>query len=143
MIADPDAAMITLRYTGGSMSLPVGNAKDIFGENNDLIKQTPEAVSNPVVSHSRTRVIGGTSVTVQAHTRSFNQWPTSQASLAAAGQKALASWQGSAGNWTIRYTGSCAALADFLDANAAKAIQFTTARGTKYGPFAGAITDGN
>jgi len=143
MVKDPDAALITLRYTGGSMTLPVGNAKDIFGSDNDLLKQEPEAVSYNVPSHSRVRVIGGPSVTVQTHPRSFNQWPTSQASLAAAGRKVSATWQGSAGEWTIRYTGSCAALGDFLDTNAAKAIQFTTSRGTKYGPFAGAIIDGN
>ena len=143
MPKDPDAALITLRYTGGSMSLPVGNAKDIFGESNDLLKQEPVAVSNDVPGHSRVRVIGSPPVQVIAHSRTFNQWPTSQASLAAAGRKVYATWQGSAGEWTIRYTGSAAALGDFLNANAAKAIQFTTSRGTKYGPFAGAIIDGN
>ena len=125
------------------MTLPVGNAKDIFGEDNDLLKQEPEAVSIGVDPHTRVRVIGQPPVPVKEHTRSFNQWPTSQASLAAAGRKVFATWQGSDGDWTIRYTGSCAALGDFLNANAAKAIKFQTSRGSKYGPYAGAIIDGN
>ena len=140
MAVDPDAREITLNYTGGSLTMTIGNAKDLFGEDSDLLVAEAETVTSEVDQHDRVRVIGGGITKVGGHTRSYLQWPTSQANNAAAGKKVLMTWEGSEGTWTGRAAGSMAALGSFLQASAAKAIVFRTARGTKYGPFASTNT---
>lgn len=132
---DPDAQQLTINYTGGSLTMSIGNLKSLFGSNYDLLTSTPDAVSTSVSSHARTRIIGEASSTVSAHTRDFKRWPTSQANGAAAGKKVLLSWEGSAGQWTGRVTGAMADFADFLDSNTTQVVTFRTSRGTKYGPF--------
>ena len=140
MAVDPDAREITLNYTGGSLSMTIGNAKSLFGEDSDLLVAEGEAVSTAVKAHSRTRVIGGDTTNVTAHTRDYVQWPTSQANNAAAGKLILMTWEGSDGTWSGRAAGSMAALGTFLNTSAAKPVVFRTARGTKYGPFASVVT---
>ena len=140
---DPDAQEITLNYTEGSLVMVLGNAKDLFGENNELLDQEGETVSEEVQGHPRIRVIGGTSVQVAAHSRVYTKWPSSSSSAAAAGRKAKMRWKDSDGWWTVRYTGSASALGDFLSDKSTKAVEFTTSRGSKYGPYAGALIDGN
>jgi hypothetical protein len=136
MALDSDAKEITLNYTGGSLTMTRGNAKDLFGENNSLLDVEGEEISTAVKAHTRTRVIGGGTTNVAAHTREYIQWPTSQANNAAAGTLIYMSWEDSEGTWSARATGSMAVLATFLNAAAAKPVAFRTARGTKYGPFA-------
>ena len=132
---DPDAQQLTINYAGGSLTMSIGNLKSLFGTNYDLLTSTPGEVSTSVSSHSRTRVIGGTSSTVTAHTRDYKGWPTSQANGAAAGKKVLLNWEGVSGQWVGRVTGAMADFADFLSANTTQTVVFRTSRGTKYGPF--------
>lgn len=136
MATDTDAQLITINYTGGSLTMPIGNAKDLFGEDNGLLRPPGEEITASVKSHSRTRVIGQPSSTVSAHNREYIQWPTSQANNAAAGKPVLMSWEGSDGTWTARVSGTMSKLGTFLNAAAAKTVRFRTMRGTKYGPFA-------
>lgn len=132
---DPDAKQIKMNYTGGSLTLTVGNAKDLFGTNYELLSSTAVPVESSVTQHNRTRVIGSPSTTVRAHSRSYQQWPTSSSSNAAAGKAVMLSWEGSAGSWQCRATGSMAALANFLSDTSPKPVVFRTSRGTSYGPF--------
>ena len=139
---DVDAQELKLKYEGGSLAMPLGNMRSLFGDGSNLLLQDGKPVSSEVDGHPRVRVIGGGSVQVKAHTRSFTQWPTSQASNSAAGRKCMMRWTGSEGWWTARYTGSAADLGEFLKDNAANPVEFTTSRGTQYGPYRGVI-DGN
>ena len=136
MATDTDAKQITLNYTGGSLTMTRGNAKDLFGEDSGLLTPVGEEISASVKAHSRTRVIGGESTNVAAHTREYIQWPTSQANNAASGKLIYMEWEDSEGTWGARATGSMASLGAFLNAAAAKPVGFRTSRGTKYGPFA-------
>ena len=135
MAEDIDAKELTLNYDGGSLTMTRGNAKDLFGDDSDLLKPVAEDISSSVRSHTRVRVIGGASTNVTAHTRSYKQWPTSQANGAASGTLIYMEWEGSDGSWSGRVTGSMAALGTFFNSNAPKAVGFRTARGTIYGPF--------
>ena len=132
---DPDAQQLTINYPGGSLTMSIGNLKSLFGTNYEAITSVSTPVNTSVSSHSRTRVIGGASSTVSAHTRDYQQFPTSQANGAAAGKKILLAWEGSEGQWVGRVAGSMADFATFLDANTTKVVTFRTSRGTKYGPF--------
>ena len=141
MVLDVDSQSVTINYTGGSITMPVGNAKSLFGDDYDDIVGTPADVSTAVKSHSRVRVIGGASSTVSAHTREYKQWPTSQANGAAAGKEIMIQWEGSEGSWSARVTGAMADLGTYLRTAAPKVVTFRTSRGTKYGPFVKEITD--
>ena len=136
---DPDAQQVTLNYVGGSLTTTVGVAKSLFGGNYELLVSTPVPVSTSVSSHSRTRIIGEPSTTVSAHSRDYQQWPTSNANNAAAGKKVLLSWEGSSGDWVGRVTGAMADFGTFLSESAPKAVKFRTSRGTKYGPFVATV----
>ena len=135
LLMDPDARQIKFNYTGGSLTLTVGNAKDLFGDDYQLLASTSVPVESSVAQHSRVRVIGGPSTTVSPHNRSYQQWPTSNSSNAAAGKVVLLAWEGSAGEWQCRASGSMSALATFLSETAPKPVVFRTSRGTSYGPF--------
>ena len=139
---DVDAQELKLKYAGGSLAMPLGNMRSLFGDGSNLLLQDGESYSGTVKAHNRVRVIGGASTAVNSHSRDFTKWPTSQASNSAAGRKCMMRWTGSEGWWTARYTGSAAALGDFLKDNAAQPVEFTTSRGTQYGPYRGVI-DGN
>ena len=136
-----DANQITLNYTGGSFTTTIGVARALFGEDNDVLDQEPEAITSRVRSHPRVRVIGGPSVQVPEHGRDYMQWPTSQANNAGAGTPVYLTWQDSDGSWTGRVTGRISSFATFLSTNTTVACVFRTARGTKYGPFNGTITE--
>ena len=138
-----DARSVTLNYTGGSLTTTIGVAKSIFGDDYSLLSSTAVPVTSEVSEHPRVRVIGGSSTTVKKHNRNYQQWPTSQATNAAAGTAVLMTWQDSNGSWTGRVTGTMAAFGTFLSEVSPKPIVFRTSRGTKYGPFNGAIDDGN
>ena len=116
--------------------MTIGNAKDLFGEDNSLLQAVGEEVTSSVKAHTRTRVIGGSTTNVAAHNREYIQWPVSQANNAAGGKLIYMTWQDSEGSWAARATGSMSVLGTFLNAAAAKPVSFRTARGTKYGPFA-------
>jgi hypothetical protein len=135
---DPDAQELKLKYSGGSLAMPLGNMRSLFGDGAVLTLQDGTDYTGTVRAHSRVRVIGGGTSAVTSHSRSYTKWPTSQASNAAAGKVCRMRWEGSDGWWTARYTGAAADLGSFLKAQAAKAVEFVTARGTEYGPFKGA-----
>jgi hypothetical protein len=141
MAQDVDAQDITINYEGGSITMAIGNAKSLFGEDYDDIVGNPETVTTAVKSHQRVRVIGGASSTVSAHNRTYQQWPTSQANNAAAGKQIMIQWDGSEGSWVARVTGAMADLGTYLRTAAPKVVTFRTSRGTKYGPFVKEITD--
>jgi hypothetical protein len=136
---DPDAQQVTLNYEGGSLTTSVGVAKSLFGDNYDLLVSIALPVNTSVSSHSRTRIIGAPSSTVSAHTRQYQQWPTSNANNAAAGKKVLLTWEGSSGDWVGRVTGAMADFGTFLSGSAPKAVKFRTSRGTKYGPYVATV----
>lgn len=141
MATDVDAQDITINYEGGSITMAIGNAKSLFGEDYDDIVGNPETVTTAVKSHQRVRVIGSPASTVSAHNRTYQQWPTSQANNAAAGKQIMIQWDGSEGSWIARVTGAMADLGTYLRTAAPKVVTFRTSRGTKYGPFVKEITD--
>lgn len=136
MSDDMDARQITLNYDGGSVEMAVGNAKDIFGADFSGLDPGSKEVTVSVKSHSRVRVIGQPPKTVAGFTYTYQQWPTSTASNAAAGTVILMTWEGSDGPFTGRVSGAMADAATFFAANVKKTLAFRTQRGTEYGPFA-------
>ena len=141
MALDVDAQSVTINYTGGSITMPIGNAKSLFGDDYNDIVGTPVDVTTAVKSHPRVRLIGGSSTTVSAHNREYKQWPTSQANNAAAGKEIMIQWEGSEGSWSARVTGAMADLGTYLRTAAPKVVTFRTSRGTKYGPFVKDVDD--
>lgn len=135
MAFDPDAVLVTLNYTGGSITMPIGNAKSLFGDDGySLLRPEGEQVTISRKAHSRTRVIGGPSTNVAATTFTYTQWPRSRRSNAAGGEEIMMRWEGSEGSWVARMTGSASDLGTFLNNKAPKAVTFST-KGSNYGPF--------
>ena len=141
MAQDVDAQDITINYEGGSITMAIGNAKSLFGDDYEDVVGTPTTINSKVKEHPRVRVIGGGSTTVKEHFRTYDQWPTSQANGAAGGKQIMIEWDGSEGSWVARVTGAMADLGTFLRTAAPKIVVFRTSRGTKYGPFVKEITD--
>ena len=135
MADDPKARELTVNYAGGSLTMPIGTLESLFGADAEILNPVPETVQVGVKTHPRVRVIGQPSTQVESYTYEQIQWPTSQASNAAAGDVCLFSWEGSDGTWTGRVTGALSALGVFLVANSTKTVVFRSERGTKYGPF--------
>lgn len=135
MAIDPDAQSVTINYEGGSIRMAAGNAKALFGEDNPNLRPDGEEKTVSVKSHSRTRVIGGPSTSVEANTYKYTQWPVGSSSNAAGGEAILLKWDGSEGWWTARMTGSAWELGKFLNGSVPKSVSFKTANGTPYGPF--------
>lgn len=135
MATDPDGKDLTVNYPGGSLTMTIGALKSLFGADTPLITPVPETKTVGVRTHPRVRVIGQPSTQVESFTYEMTQWPTSQASNAAAGDVVLMEWEGSDGTWTARVSGAFSALGIFLVANSTKAVVFRSERGTKYGPF--------
>lgn len=135
MAFDSDAVLVTLNYAGGSITLPIGNAKDLFGDDGyEILRPSPVDVTISKKAHTRTRVIGGPTTNVEATTYTYKQWPRTRRSNAAGGQKIMMRWEGSQGSWTARMTGSASDLGTYLNATAPKPVTFATA-GSNYGPF--------
>jgi len=135
MAQDFDAANVTINYVGGSISMPIGNAKNLFGEDGYvLLRPQGETVTISVKAHARTRVIGGPSTNVSANTYTYNKWPRSNKSNSAGGQEIVMAWEGSEGNWVARMTGSASDLGTFLNSASPKPVTFSTS-GSNYGPF--------
>ena len=134
MTADFDALSVTINYDGGSITLPIGNAKDLFGEDSTLIRQEPTDVTVSKKAHSRVRLIGGATTQVSATTYTYKQFPRRRKSQSAAGEEIVMAWEGSEGGWVARMNGPAWMLSDFLNNSSPKAVTFTTA-GSHYGPF--------
>jgi hypothetical protein len=143
MAVDPNARQFILNFAGGSLRMPVGNAKHLFGENYELLKPNGVPYNKTIQSFKRTRVIGGPESTVKEHDRDYMKWPTSQANNAGAGKVAMMYWEGSLHSWQVRYTGAAADLASFLSTSSPKPVGFTTSRGTAYGVLIGDVNLGD
>ena len=143
MAVDPNARQIILNYEGGSLRMPVGNAKHLFGENYELLKPNGVPYNGQVQGHSRVRVIGQDPSPVKPHERDYMKWPTSQANNAGAGNVAMMYWEGSLHPWQVRYTGAAADLTTFLSTSSPKPVGFTTSRGTVYGVVIGDVNLGD
>ena len=135
MAGDPRSRKITLNYTGGSISAPIGFFEWLLGDNFDQLVTESEDKSVSVSGHSRTRVIGGPATPVSAHTYSYKQWPTSEAGFADGGTVCIFYWADEPSGYTARVSGSMSALGIWLQANQTRSTTFRTQRGTKYGPF--------
>jgi len=132
---DPDAREFTLNYEGGSLTMVLGNAKDLFGEDNEAIGSAGEPVSSTVTGHSRVRKIGKGATQIAAHTRDFIQWPSNGRSNAAGGTPIVMSWTGSDGEWQARCSGPLWKLGTFLQSTSPKSVWFHALGGRGYGPF--------
>ena len=115
--------------------MAAGNAKALFGEDNPNLRPDGEEKTVSVKSHSRTRVIGGPSTSVEANTYKYTQWPVGSSSNAAGGEAILMTWDGTESWWTARLHGSASDLGTFLDKESPRGVMFRTSRGTTYGPF--------
>ena len=135
MATDLDAREVVINYDGGSLTMKVGNAYDLFGDNYTFISGGGEPKTVAVKSHSRTRVIGGATTSVAGYSYTFDQWPASGHGSSAGGEPVSMSWQGSQGSWVCRVSGPLWSLASFLEANAPKNTFFTALGGKTYGPF--------
>jgi len=136
MSDETDARNITLNYDGGSMVMSVGNAKSIFGDDFKGLDPAPEEKEASVSQHTRTRVIGGDSRTINSYTYTYKSWPTAATSNARGGTVILMDWEGSNGTFSARVSGRISDAANYFHENATKTLTFRTSRGTKYGPFA-------
>lgn len=135
MAADLDAREVTINYLDGSLTMTVGNAKDLFGADAPIVGGggLPKTVS--VKSHPRVRVIGGASKTVAGYSYTYEQWPASGHGQAAGGEPVSMAWDGSEGSWIARVNGPLWALGSFLSDNSPKNVFFTAVGGKTYGPF--------
>ena len=135
MTQDVDALSVTINYDGGSITMPIGNAKNLFGDDGyDLLRPTGEDVTVSKKAHSRTNVIGGPSTSVDATTYTYKKWPRSRKSNSAGGDEIVMAWEGSEGSWVARMTGAAYELGTFLNTKAPKPVRFSTS-GSNYGPF--------
>ena len=135
MPTDFDALNVTINYSGGSITLPAGNAKSLFGDDGyALLRPEGEEVTISKKAHTRTAVIGGPSTNVAASTYTYTKWPRSSRSNSAGGQEIVMAWEGSEGNWVARMNGSASDLGTFLNEAAPKPVTFSTP-GSNYGPF--------
>ncbi len=135
MAQDFDARNVTINYEGGSITLPAGNAKSLFGDDGyELLRPDGEQVTRSVKAHTRTRVIGGPSTNVASTTYTYTKWPRTARSNSAGGQEIVMAWEGSEGDWVARMDGSASDLGTFLNTSSPKPVTFATA-GSNYGPF--------
>ena len=135
MAIDLDAREVTINYTGGSLTMTVGNAKHLFGEGSEFIGAGGVPTTVSVKSHPRTRVIGGDTNTVSGYSYTYEQWPATGHGLAAGGEPVMMTWENSQGSWLSRVTGPLYALANFLEQESPKSVWFQALGGKNYGPF--------
>lgn len=132
---DLDARQVALNYDGGSVTMTLGNAKDLFGEDSNIFGADGQPMTVSVIGHDRTRVIGGGSKTISPFTRNYIQWPTSDRSPAAGGEPVMMSWTGSEGEWQARVSGPLWKFGTFLQSFSPKTVFFHAKGGKQYGPF--------
>ena len=101
---EEEAQLQTINYDGGSITMVRGALEVFLGANLTNAQWEAEAVSTAVSGHQRVRVIGEPAVSVSAHNRNYNQYPTSNANGAAAEAAELKrlcdpGWQGRQVAW--------------------------------------------
>ena len=135
MTQDTDALSVTINYDGGSITMPIGNAKNLFGDDGyELLRPTGEDVTVSRKETTRVRVIGGPSTRVNSTTYTYKKWPRTRKSNSAGGEEIVMQWEGSEGSWVARMTGAAYDLGTFLNTSAPKPVRFSTT-GSNYGPF--------
>ena len=132
---DPKARKISIGFPGGSLTATRGLLEALFGVNLVNSSQYGEATV-PVQGHSRTRVIGGASTPVAAHSYEAKKYPTGQRGGGSGGESIQFLINGDW--WTARLSGSHQALNDWLSdspGSSTSALQWRSEKGTPYGPF--------
>ena len=135
MAQDLDAREVTINYLGGSLTMVVGNAVDLFGEDAELVGMSSEPKTVSVKAHPRTRIIGAGSKTVEGFVYTYDQWPAGSHGQAAGGEPVMMSWEGSQGSWQARVSGPLWRFSNFLAANAPKNTFYTVKGGKPRGPY--------
>lgn len=135
MATDLDAREITLNYEGGSLTMVLGNAKDLFGADNELIGQSETQVKRTVRKHERERKIDKGKIEIETYTHEYIQWPSNGRSNAAGGTPIVMNWTGSEGSWQARCAGPLWKLGKFLNDNSPKTVFFHALGGRGYGPY--------
>ena len=143
MATDPDAREVTLNYDGGALTMVLGNAKDLFGEDSELIGSDAVPMDVPVKGHQRVRKIGKDATTIAPFNRQYIQWPSNGRSNAAGGTPIVMNWTGSEGEWQARCTGPLWKLGTFLQSNSPKTVWFHALGGRGYGPYQKITTGDN
>jgi len=135
MALDPKAREITLTYAGGYIEMTRGLAEAVFGADNPALEADPIDLTVSVKSHSRTRVIGGPTTTVNAYQYTYKKFPTSSNDPASGGKEIYVDI-GDGKKWTARVGGSFADAAVFFKDNVqSNQVFFQSYAGTQYGPF--------
>ena len=112
-----------------------GLAEAIFGDTNPALGPEPIDLTVAVKEHTRTRVIGGPTTTVNAYQYTYKKFPTSSNDPAAGGRVVFVDI-GDGEKWTARVGGSFADAAEFFKRNTQiNEVFFQSYSGTKYGPF--------
>jgi len=135
MAIDLDAREATINYDGGSLTMTVGNLKDLFGSDASSFGADGQPKTVAVRGHKRTRVIGGPTTDIEGYTYDFIQWPTNGRANAAGGEPIVMTWDGSEGSWQARVSGSLWELGLFLQKASPKSVWFYAKGGEGYGPF--------
>ena len=127
-----DERILTIPYEGGAISSYGANLKQVFGDNFDSLAVEPKQISVSVSGHSRTRVIGGSSSQVSAHTYTMQSWPRQPVDPASGGTTILVTLD-DGDDWTFRVSGPFWRLNDFLKGNMMPSnLFYRSERGTKY-----------
>jgi hypothetical protein len=135
MAIDLDAREATLNYDGGSLTMTIGNLKNLFDTESNSFGADGQAPERAVRTHDRVRVIGGDKKRIEGYTYDMIQWPVNGRSNAAGGKPIVMTWEGSEGSWQARVTGSLWELGTFLQKSSPKLVWFHTKGGKGYGPF--------
>ena len=135
MAQDLDARETTINYDGGSLTMTIGNLKDLYGTDTNVFGADGQPMTVSVKGHPRVRVIGGPTTTIAPTVREYIQWPTNDRSPAAGGTAIMMSWTSSEGEWGARVSGPLCKLGSFLQSTSTKSVWFHAVGGKGYGPF--------
>lgn len=136
MAADLKGMKVALNFKGGSLTATRGLLEAMFGSNLSGAGSDVTVGTVSVSGHSRTRVIGGSSVAVSGYSYTDKKYPTT-VSGGASGGKVVKLLVGGT-YWTARLSGSLQNFADFISGKSIAsdgAFFFKSERGTTYGPF--------
>ena len=127
----------TLNFPGGYVESSFGNLIQTFAmTNTDACSGSQVSVSR--ASHTRTNTIGGATKTIGAKTYTYTKFPKRNGGGPAGGQ--VITITTSVGSYTARLGGDIQAFVQWLCGNGTSqlydAIEFTSPRGSHYGPFA-------
>jgi len=135
MATDPKARRISLGFDGGSLTASRGLLEALFGV--DLVQQNEVAtITVSRKTHSRFRVIGGNSTSVQATSYTRKRYGQAGSDAASGGEANPPLYEGEW--WTARLSGSHQKFNAWLKGStwaSGKTAYWRSEKGTKYGPF--------